>query len=115
MTVLAQEKPSQETASKLGFIAAGLSRQPPARLQSACLTAPWVTSACRALLGLDLCWEFLRGTRLSCDHYFHAQVTIWLKSKLENEVITTHSLLGRQPAAAGAMNGVSAFYKYPFC
>lgn len=42
------------------------------------------------------------------------QVTIWFKSKLENDDITTYSLPGGQPAAAEAMNGASAFYTNPF-
>lgn len=51
---------------------------------------------------------------MSYNNYFYVQVTIWFKSKLENEVITTYSLPGRQPAAAEAVNGVRAFYTNPF-
>lgn len=52
-----------------GFPAAGLSRQPLAWPQSGCLAAPWVISACWALLGFDFTWELLRGTRLSWDGF----------------------------------------------
>lgn len=51
---------------------------------------------------------------MSYDHYFSVQVTVWFKSKLENEVITTYSLPGRQSGAAEARNGVNAFYMNPF-
>lgn len=46
---------------RVGFYRCRAEPQPPARLQSARLAAPWVTSACRALLGLDLSWEFFKG------------------------------------------------------
>lgn len=36
------------------------------------------------------------------------------ESKLENDDITALSLPGRQPTAAEAMNGASAFYTNPF-
>lgn len=61
-TLLAQEKPGQETGSKACFIAVGFSCQPPARPQPGRATAPWIASACRALWGLDWSWEYLRGT-----------------------------------------------------
>lgn len=54
---------------RAGFPAAGLSHQPLVRPQSRRLAAPWVASACRALLGFDFSWEFLRGTRLSWDGF----------------------------------------------
>lgn len=98
-TVLAQEKSGQETNSKARFIAAGLRHQPPAQPQPGRGAAPWVDSACWALLEFDFSWEFLRGTRLSWDRYFYMQVIIWFKSKLANMVIAARHLPGRQPAA----------------